>query len=89
MRNHLISAMIGVVAIFALSASKPAVAFVASQNGVATAAAVATNVIEVKRSTAQGAAAGVEPRTKNRLARSLKAARSNLTENFVVAEYQR
>jgi hypothetical protein len=50
MRNHLISAMIGVVAIFALSASKPAVAFVASQNGVATAAAVATNVIEVKRS---------------------------------------
>jgi hypothetical protein len=50
MRNHIISAMIGGVAIFALSALKPAVAFVAGQNGVATAAAAAANVVEVKRS---------------------------------------
>jgi hypothetical protein len=50
MRNHLISAVIGVAAIFAFSASKSAIAFVASQNGVATAAAATTNVIEVKRS---------------------------------------
>jgi hypothetical protein len=48
MRNHLIAAVIGAAAIFSFSASKPAFAFVANQNSVA--AAVTTNLIEVKRS---------------------------------------
>jgi hypothetical protein len=50
MRNHLISGLIGVAAIFAFSALKPAIAFVANQNGIASAANATANVIEVKRS---------------------------------------
>ena len=58
MYKFIISGAIGAAAIFALSGSQPANAFISNQNSLATAAHATTNTIEVKRSLKKGTPPG-------------------------------